>query len=737
MATALEIVINAKDNASSVIGGVTKSLGGLGSVGGVVAKGLGLAVGAITAVAGAAMAGVGAFVAYASQATMAAGRVDEMRIVNDVLAKNLGISTEAVRAQVQALRDQGIAAGAAEDALAKMMQANLDIAYATDIANVAQNAAVIGGINSSEAYDRIIHGITTLQPEVLRSVGLVVDQGKAFDDLAASLGKSVTNLTAAEKQQAMMNAVLAAGVTINGAYDAAMSNPIKQLGSMKRLFDDLAVSVGNNFLPGLSTIVSEMSGVVKWLIAATEEGGAFYPILQILGDNFSNLALNIGPIVQLFKEFSGVAAEALTALMTGDMTAFEEKMQKIGDLLLFAVNNAMPKLIGAATSLLETFVSALITSFPILLPAVVRMIQYLITGILQSASLILEAAFALINTFLQGIIQLLPVAIPLIIQFVMDLVNLFIENAPLILNAAVAIIMGLVNGIVTLLPLLIPAVIELLVALVTAITENLPLIINAAIVLLQAVADGIIQALPLLIPAVFQLIQALVITLMENIPVLVTAILEISKALATALIENVPLLVDAALALITAIIAAIGENYPLFVQVGLDLLEQMTIGILEYVPTLIAVFPEIISSIVTGLTNLLPAIWQAGVSIVTGLIGGIKSKIAEVIAPFTGIVDQVKSALGIQSPSKVFAEIGNMVGKGFEVGVDGMKGDIQATLNNTMTPDSLSAAGNTGGQIVINLTYAPAVSLGDREEAQQVLLPFIRDNLRVLGVQTY
>lgn len=246
---------------------------------------------------GAAVAGATALFGLGSVAAMAAGRVDELALVNTVLGNNLGISNDLIREQVAAVRAQGIEAAVAEEALAKMMQANLDVAGATDIARVAQDAAVIAGMNSSESMDAIIHGITTLNPLVLRGQGLIVDQQKAYDDLAASLGISATELSAAQKQQAMYNAVLTAGEGIQGSYDAAMQNPVKQLGSMKRLINDIAVAAGGPLLKGFSSIITSLSGVAKWLGAAVSEGGELRPFLDQAGVWFEAVGAKIGVFV--------------------------------------------------------------------------------------------------------------------------------------------------------------------------------------------------------------------------------------------------------------------------------------------------------------------------------------------------------------------------------------------------------------------------------------------------------
>lgn len=81
-----------------------------------------------------------------------------------------------------------------------------------------------------------------------------------------------------------------------------------------------------------------------------------------------------------------------------------------------------------------------------------------------------------------------------------------------------------------------------------------------------------------------------------------------------------------------------------------------------------------IASAIAYVYNLGAEMAKAGAAIIDGLIGGIMSKIASVKAVVSNIAGTVaggfKSALGINSPSKVFAKFGKHTAEGYEQGVD-------------------------------------------------------------------
>lgn len=77
---------------------------------------------------------------------------------------------------------------------------------------------------------------------------------------------------------------------------------------------------------------------------------------------------------------------------------------------------------------------------------------------------------------------------------------------------------------------------------------------------------------------------------------------------------------------------------------------------------------------------------DAGKNIVNGIIDGVKSMAGELANAFLNIVpdwvkDPFKEALGIASPSKVFAGYGRNIGEGIIEGVSGISSDVQAATS--------------------------------------------------------
>lgn len=227
-----------------------RELGGLvGAVQGAETQLLSLST--ATAAAAAAFVGFKA-TQYISDATMLAARVETLGVVMKVVGNNAGYTGAQMAGFAASVAAMGITTEASREAVVKMASSHMDLNKASGLARIAQDAAVIGNINSSEAFDKMIHGITAGQVEVLRTIGINVQFEASYKKLADQLGKSKDSLTENEKILARTNVVLEKGPDIAGAYAASMDTAGKIINSMKRPAEETALSIGQIFTPALN-----------------------------------------------------------------------------------------------------------------------------------------------------------------------------------------------------------------------------------------------------------------------------------------------------------------------------------------------------------------------------------------------------------------------------------------------------------------------------------------------------
>ena len=200
---------------------------------------------------------------FVKDSTALAARYETLGVVMQVVGNNAGYTGAQMDAYSKALQKSGISMVESRQTLIQMTQAHIDLAKSTQLARIAQDAAVIGGINSSEAFQRLVYGIQSGQIEILRTIGINVNFENSYKKLAEQLGKTSNELTENEKTQARLNVVMSRGQDISGTYEAAMGTTGKQLTSLKRYADDLKVSFGELFTPALSVIVEEITHSLK------------------------------------------------------------------------------------------------------------------------------------------------------------------------------------------------------------------------------------------------------------------------------------------------------------------------------------------------------------------------------------------------------------------------------------------------------------------------------------------
>ena len=181
-------------------------------------------------------------------------------------------------------------------------------------------------------------------------------------------------------------------------------------------------------------------------------------------------------------------------------------------------------------------------------------------------------------------------------------------------------------------------------------------------------------------------------TVAENVLPVVETVL---KNIAMAVQEDGP-------AMIKKFVSYAIEKLPEVISLGLQMVVSLVKGIAQNIPQIVTSVLNMVATIVQTIWDSLPDIIEVGKNIVRGLWEGIKamaSWIGEKVSGFVGgLVDGVKGVLGIHSPSRVFAGIGqNMalgLGQGFERQMQRVSSGIQDAIP-TPTVDTVynAAAG--------------------------------------------
>ena len=136
--------------------------------------------------------------------------------------------------------------------------------------------------------------------------------------------------------------------------------------------------------------------------------------------------------------------------------------------------------------------------------------------------------------------------------------------------------------------------------------------------------------------------------------------------------------------LITELVNAIIDMAPEFLGAALQLIAQLGVGLAQAMPEIIGSIPELFGEVVS---TILSVDWGGvGSDIINGIIEGLKAAASNLWESVKSIarsaLNQLKSELGIGSPSKVFAQqVGQWIPAGVAVGID----DNLAPVNSALT----------------------------------------------------
>lgn len=382
-------------------------------------------------------------------------------------------------------------------------------------------------------------------------------------------------------------------------------------------------------------------------------------------------------------------------------------------------------------------------------------------NVLESALTVVDNVVPVVGTVLSKMGRTIAVYAPSIIS---TLISTVTEQLPSLVSAAISMVEAVGSGLVENLPLIASAAIEILFMLVDTLTGNvdalidgalaiidtlvdtltsvdfLTKMIDAALELILALAEGLIEAIPELISQVPIIIANVVAALITELPSIITAGIELIFALIDGIIQSIPELAAAIPSVIIGIVNGLLNNLDKIILAAPQIILALIEGLIGTIPELIMAIPELIMAIVETFTSY---DWGSiGKNIVEGLKQGIadmwESLKSWVSDKFSGLVSGVKSLLGINSPSKVFAGIGGFMaeglGEGWDDEFDAVKKNIEDGMDfGAATVDVQSSV--TGGGLNA-LSQKLTESLSVIGEGATIVVQSVLDG-KVIGETSY
>lgn len=520
-----------------------------------------------------------------------------------------------------------------------------------------------------------------------------------------------------------------------------MTSFISEIGNHTGELKTAATEALHALISGFDTIVDQVLPIISDFMPVVAETILSYKeILFETGLNLitafvSGISENIGDIAQ--AALSTVERLA-NSIVENIPILIDSAVNIINNLGEFIVDN-LPLLITAAMSIITTLADGLSQNLPTIIPTIVDIIVQIVETLCSPDTLLplIDAALEIIVALAQGLVDAIPSLISAIPTILAALVDTIILALPDIITAGIQIIFALIDGLIQSIPQLVAAVPSLIIGIVNGIIQNLDKIIVAAPQIILALAQGLIGAIPSLVAAIPQLILAIVHaftsydwgSLGKN---LVTGIKDgISNAWESfkgwvkskfdGLVSSVKSLLG--IHSPSTVMQGVGENLVAGLENGIsDMPERtqktltatsknisdfglaaaktsaqasaaMLSGVMDNIsklPSQMGAKLDTVKSNVSSFgSSLVSSFSSMGKNVISGMISGIGSMVSSLYSSIknalSGLVSKAKSALGIHSPSKVFAGIGEYMVEGLGQGWSGAIGDVEKMIDRDMT----------------------------------------------------
>lgn len=639
-----------------ILADAKKFVGTLGELTGKAVKGLTAAVATATAAVGA--LGAAAVKVGSEFETAFAG--------TSTMFGDVAVDTEGLTAQLLSLSNaSGIAASDLTNSLYNALSAGIpvteDMNGAMEFMESATKLAAAGFTDVDTAV--------TATAKVMNAYGMGLDDVNRIQTIMLQTqNKGITTVNELGSTLAQVTPTAAAmGVSFEnvGAALATMTAQGTPTAQATTQLNSLIAELGKNGTVAAENLNKATAGTKYAGKSFTELANAGVPLNEIL-DLMADYAEANG--LSLLDMFSSIEAGKAALAMAGENSGtFAENLAAMG-----TEADVIGEAYGKVTDTLEHKLKALKEGVNNLGIAVYNDLKEPLKDMADMAG---DWLSKITDAFNEGG---LTAAVGALGGVLSDMVAYAAGMAPKMIDAGVGLLMSLLAGIQQNLPALAEGAVGIVTSLVSGIAGMLPQLAETAVQLILSLAGGLSEALPELVPVAVQAIITLVQGLVGNLPALIQAAGDLIRGLVKGLVASIPLLLDAAPSIIGGLVSAFDSLMDEIVGVGAD--------------------------IVSG-------VWDG----ICSMAGWIKDKVKGF---FSGIVDGVKDFLGIHSPSRVFAEIGNNTVAGYADGVDSAAGSNEKRVLNTVSKlsDSMAGAfgsggGDAGAALMNNLTASARASL--------------------------
>lgn len=245
----------------------------------------------------------------------------------------IGRATGATRDEIEQEREEleGLLVNTdhAYRAMQDMAQAQLDVKDTSDLARMALDLTTVSTKSAGEILTDLTTGIRKQTTQTLKSYGATATADRVFTAYAATLGKTATELTQAERSQALYNYTLNVGQGYAGAWIRSAGQLNTEVEILRSRWRQIGLELAQTLLPEINRFLDHADRLLDWFEALPKSTQqtifrfvAFGGALSVLIGTLSLFSLSIRPVLSALGAipsllFGGTAKVGGTAVNAG------------------------------------------------------------------------------------------------------------------------------------------------------------------------------------------------------------------------------------------------------------------------------------------------------------------------------------------------------------------------------------------------------------------------------------
>lgn len=580
-------------------------------------------------------------------------------------------------------------------------------------AEKAQMAAALGG---QEAMSGLLAIVNASPDDVEKLTDSIYDCDGAAQQMADTMNDNL------EGQITILQSALEGlGISMYRNMQTPMKDVVKEANSMvgelqeafnSGGFDGLVSAVGNvlaeivqdvaDYAPKLIdsavALVSSFCDSLKNAKGIGEAGGQLITklitaLLSCAADIWTTAFSLIGELASGIESGSGDIAEAGLDCVTAITDS--------------VIDNA-PKLLTAGAGIIQKLSQGLKEKLPDLIPIAMQALVDFSGSIRENAGLLIDSGLQLIITLAQALIDNIPVLIETIPTIITNLCGIINDNAPKLLTAGISLIVQLALGLIKAIPTLIanvPQIIEAIVSVFTAFNwlslgKNIIKLLSDGVTGMIATAQSSAKSIYDGIYGIFEKLPETLLNFGKNAIQSLSIGISSLAANAQAAGAGIFTIVRSVIAQLPGALLNLGKNAISgllgTITSSVGNMRGAAQGVLNAILNAIRSLPSQLLSIGSNSVQRFAGAFRSldwsgiGRNMINGIISGIGSAVSGLVNAAVNAAksafNAAKRALGIHSPSKLFADkIGKFIPPGIGVGMEKampqLKKDIAADMH--------------------------------------------------------